>query len=298
MDVLNVIKSGILICLIFLLGFFYSDVVDASNFRKVKAVNSSSLIIRESPSENSNSIGVLKRSEFVIVYSNSDGWSLVEISGKKGFVQTEYLSNPTSTIKIANSRSGLVVKATPTQSSSTLAVLKYNMVVEDYGSVGGGWSFIQYGNVTGYVATSFMGVPKTNTKYVNTSSGVIVRNIASPSGASVGTLSNGTQVIVHSSLFGWSYVTSGKIKGYVIDKFLSTKKSNNSTSTQKTTVNYNLKIQELNNAIYETQLKRISYPTYSQEYRTLLEKEKKLHEEILNLMEQKKKELENIVNGN
>lgn len=98
------------------------------------------------------------------------------------------------------------------------------MVVEDYGSVGNGWSYVQYGNVIGYVKSDFMGKTKTSTKYVNTSSGVVVRNIASQSGASVGSLSNGTQVTVHSTLVGWSYVTAGNVKGYVVDSFLSKKK--------------------------------------------------------------------------
>ena len=61
-------------------------------------------------------------------------------------------------------------------------------------------------------------------KYVNTASGVVVRNIASTSGANIGTIVNGTEVKVHSSLFGWSYASAGNQKGYVVDKYLSTNK--------------------------------------------------------------------------
>ena len=72
---------------------------------------------------------------------------------------------------------------------------------------------------------------------VNTASGVVVRNIASSSGASIGTLENRTQVTVHSTLAGWSYVTSGSTKGYVVDSLLKKTQSqaniysDNATST-------------------------------------------------------------------
>ena len=98
------------------------------------------------------------------------------------------------------------------------------MIIEDFGSVGGGWSFVQYWECDRLCRTSFIGKPKTSTKYVNTANGVVVRNIASPSGANTGTLTNNTQVTVHSTLAGWSYVTSGSIKGYVVNAFLSTTK--------------------------------------------------------------------------
>ena len=106
----------------------------------------------------------------------------------------------------------------PSRSVSTSATLQYNMIVEDFGPDGNGWSFVQYGNVTGYVASNFIGTPQTKAKYVNTASGVVVRNIASTSGANIGTIGNGTEVKVHSSLFGWSYVTVGIPKGYVVEK--------------------------------------------------------------------------------
>lgn len=65
---------------------------------------------------------------------------------------------------------------------------------------------------------------KTVTKYVNTKSGIILRKTASPNGENIGSLSNGTEVSVHSTTNGWSYVTVGDKKGYVVDSFLTTKK--------------------------------------------------------------------------
>ena len=213
------------------------DQTEAASFRTVKVVNGSSLVVKASASPSANTVATLSKGNFVTVFSTSNGWANIQSGNVRGHVNASFLKTPPSTIKIASSKSGLVVKTTPTKPASTSATLKHNMIVEDFGSVGGGWSFVQYGNVTGYVATSFIGKPKTSTKYVNTASGVVVRNIASPSGANTGTLENRTQVTVHSTLAGWSYVTSGSTKGYVVDSLLKKTQSqaniysDNATST-------------------------------------------------------------------
>ena len=195
---------------------------EAASFRTVKVVNGSSLVVKAFPTTSASTVTTLSRGDFVTVFSTSNGWASIQSGNVRGYVNASFLATPPSTIKIASSISGLVVKATPFKSAPTSAILKYNMIVEDFGPVGGGWSFVQYGNVTGYVASTFIGKPKTSTKYVNTASGVVVRNIASSSGANTGTLANKTQVTVHSTIAGWSYVTSGSTKGYVVDSFLST----------------------------------------------------------------------------
>lgn len=72
------------------------------------------------------------------------------------------------------------------------------MVVKDFGSVGNGWSYVQYGNVIGYAATNFMSESKPITKYVLTH-GLLVRNIASSSGSNVKELMKYDEVLVHST---------------------------------------------------------------------------------------------------
>ena len=201
---------------------FGTEQSEAASFRTVKVVTGSSLVVKASASPSAKTVATLSKGNFVTVFSTSNGWANIQSGNVRGHVNASFLKTPSSTIKIASSKSGLVVKATPSKSTPTSATLKHNMIVEDFGSVGGGWSFVQYGNVTGYVASSFIGKPKTSTKYVNTASGVVVRNIASPSGASIGTLTNSTQVTVHSTIAGWSYVTTGSTKGYVVNAFLST----------------------------------------------------------------------------
>lgn len=217
---------AIFIVLLFV-GFSTNLQADASGFREVKVVSGSSLIVKSSAASNASSLLTLKRGEFVTVLSTANDWSYIQANEVKGYVQSKYLTTPASTIKIASSKSGLVVKTSPSKSAKTSATLKYNMIVEDFGSVGGGWNFVQYGNVTGYVATTFIGTPKTVTKYI--SSAVKLRNIASPSGSIKETLESGVQVQVHSTIVGWSYVSVGNKRGYVQASLLTTKKPQTSS---------------------------------------------------------------------
>lgn len=197
---------------------------EASNFREVKQVISSA-VLRTAASSSAATVTTLPKNTLVTQFSTvAGGWSYVQANQYKGYVATSTLTTPKSTIKIASSKSGLVVKETASRNSKTVANLKYNMIVEDFGAVGGGWSFVQYGNVTGYVASTFIGTPKTTTKYVTGSGDYIVRNIASPSGASKGTVKGGTAVTEHSQIAGWSYISTGSLRGYIPTSQLAAKK--------------------------------------------------------------------------
>lgn len=141
-----------------------------------------------------------------------------------------------------------------------------------------------------------------STKYVEVEGSLIMRDAANSKGKKVTMLKDGSKVFVYSTdSNGWSHVKQGNFKGYTLDKYLIVKKENksnsNSNSTKKSTVNYDLKLQELDNAIYEIQVKQLEYPTHSQAYRNLLEKQLKLEKEKLSLIQQKKKELLEIING-
>ncbi|AVK86992.1 hypothetical protein C3943_13230 [Lysinibacillus sp. B2A1] len=118
----------------------------------------------------------------------------------------------------------------PSLKAKTVATLQNKMVVKDFGTVGDGWSFVQYGNVIGYAATNFMSTSKPTTKYVV--SNLVVRNIASPSGANVGELSKNETVSVHSTIAGWSYISTSSYEGYVVDSYLSTKNPNATTNSK------------------------------------------------------------------
>jgi len=208
---------------VMLLLAFKFEVADASTFKKVKIVEntSSPIEVYEKPNAQSNVLGTVSLGTFVTFISDwhNTFYSRViclDEDGKiiEGYVLSYYLGDARHDIKVASSKGGLVVKETPSLDGKTVATLQHNMVVSDFGSVGDGWSYVQSGNVIGYAATNFISDSKPVTKYAS-KSGLVVRNIASTSGARVGELFKYDKVSVHSTIAGWSYITSLAYEGYV-----------------------------------------------------------------------------------
>ena len=229
---------------IMLLLAFKFEVADASTFKEVKIITSSSIEVYEKPDASAKVLGTVTEGTLVTQISEGHNGTFSRISylnrdGKivDGYISDSALDDALYGIQIASSKSGLVVKQTPALNGKTVATLQHKMVVKDFGSVGNGWSLVQYGNVIGYAATSFMSESKPTTKYVVTQ-GLVVRNIASPSGEKIGELLKNEEVLVHSTISGWSFVTTPLYGGYVIDAHLtsknpSAKTSNGSSSSSK-----------------------------------------------------------------
>ena len=219
-------KTLVLVLTLMLAFAFNVNIANASTFKEVKVTDSSSKVY-EKTDTNSKVIGTVEKGKFVISISEHNDFSRIMYLNNEnkmidGYIIEDALDDAPYTIKIASSKSGLVVKETPSLKGKTIATLQNKMVVKDFGSVGDGWSFVQYGNVIGYAATNFMSNSQPTTKYVLASS-LIVRNIASPSGVQVGELAKNEEVAVHSTIAGWSFITTADYEGYVVDTYLSSK---------------------------------------------------------------------------
>jgi len=230
------IKTLVILMMTLLLAFSFNfDIANANSFKEVKMVNSSSTVYEKSDT-NSKVLGTVEKGTVVTLISKEqNAFSRITYLNSEskiidGFISDSVLEDAQYTIKIASSKSGLVVKEMPALKAKTVATLQNKMVVKDFGSVGDGWSFVQYGNVIGYAATNFMSTSKPTTKYVV--SNLVVRNIASPSGANVGELSKNEAVSVHSTIAGWSYISTLSYEGYVVDSYLSTKSPNATTNSK------------------------------------------------------------------
>lgn len=189
--------------------------------------------LRVAASPKANVVTSLPKGALVIqVNTVKGGWSYVQTNNIKGYVATSSLVVPSSKIKIVSSKNGLVMKENAYTKSKTVATLKYQMVVEDFGKVINNWHLVRYGNVLGYVDSKMI----TDSKpfKMSTNVNVTLLNTASTNGRKTGSLNKNTEVSVHSQLSNWAYITSGSLRGYVPSKQLSEIKKNIAPQTLKT----------------------------------------------------------------
>ncbi|WP_155986776.1 SH3 domain-containing protein, partial [Bacillus sp. MB2021] len=232
---------------------------DTSNEQKTatKYVNvntGSSLNLRNSPSNSASIIVKLAKDVGVTVYSESNGWSKVEVYGKQGYVATQYLADKKSTVNSEQSKetgvktttkyvnvaknSSLNLRKEANTSSSVLTKLSRGAKVTVLSSANG-WDKVNASGKTGYVSNSYLSdkqitdttteasdtesgqsnsdkSPTIITKKVNvqTGSNLNVRSKASTSGTIKGKLTAGTVVTVISEKNGWSQIKTNNLEGY------------------------------------------------------------------------------------
>lgn len=217
--------------------FFLSD-ANANTFKEVKVIYSSTDVYSQ-PDLSSKVVATLAEGTIVTeLKSNVNGYSFISFRGNDGKMAYGYVSDlslddAAYEIKVVASSNGALVKEFASKNSNTLATLQNNMVVRYYGAVAGGWSHVQYGNIVGYVASSHIKNSTPIARY-STTNGLVVRNIASTSGLNLGSLDKGEKVSVHSTIAGWSYITSTSVDGYVVASYLNAKDPNAVTTTPKT----------------------------------------------------------------
>ncbi|MEQ2467670.1 SH3 domain-containing protein [Niallia hominis] len=238
---------------------------DTSNEQKTatKYVNvntGSSLNLRNSPSNSASIIVKLAKDVGVTVYSESNGWSKVEVYGKQGYVATQYLADKKSTVNSEQSKetgvktttkyvnvaknSSLNLRKEANTSSSVLTKLSRGAKVTVLSSANG-WDKVNASGKTGYVSNSYLSdkqitdttteasdtesgqsnsdkSPTIITKKVNvqTGSNLNVRSKASTSGTIKGKLTAGTVVTVISEKNGWSQIKTNNLEGYVSSEYL------------------------------------------------------------------------------
>lgn len=220
------------IVLLFILLPVFTSVTEAANISEVKKTQVTTQL-RVSASPKANVMTSLPKGSLVTQLSTvKGGWSYVRVNGKKGYVASSSLIVANSKVKIVSSKTGLVIRETASTKAKSLATLKQNMVVEDFGKVGSGWTLVRSGNVVGYVDFKLIAASKTSKKYTNAD--VILRNTASTNGRQVGSLTKNKEVYVHSQVSNWSYITSGSLRGYVPSSRLSATKPSISPQTLKT----------------------------------------------------------------
>jgi len=242
----------------------------------VNVTANSSLNMRETASTSGKIIAKLTLGMEVKVYSESNGWSKVNVNGKDGFVSSQYLITtkpaisvpPKETTKVkyvmVNSLSGLSMYTEPSTKSSVIVNIAKGVKVTVY-SESNGWAKINVYGHDGYVKSENLSssVPSSNNsdsntsqsqsklKYVNVDANSVLnmRSSASVNASIISTLTRGTAVQYYSESNGWARVTANGKTGYVSTQYLSSTAISlpgSSNSTKKVIYdNYNISIDNL-----------------------------------------------------
>lgn len=197
-----------------LISFLFVADANAEGASPIQQITKDSAVYVE-PSVDSAVIGQIAKGSYVKVVSISGEWATIKGQQLEGYVEKTALASLTSEKYIVANKGGTSLFTYPSPSSQKTGQLYENSLIYVYGSAPGGWSFVQYGQEMGYVATNSLKKPVVIKKQVNAKNGATLRLTASPSGEVLGTIANKTEVQQYTILAGWAYVETDTLKGYV-----------------------------------------------------------------------------------
>ena len=195
-----------------------------------------SLNMRTKPSTNASIIIKLAKGIEVNVISEQNGWSLVKVYGKEGYVSSEYLS-------IVNPGSNLGTDSEETKVNSNNDPITPAPAVNEGETLPSPTPVVEIGDtdlIENEQPESETPKLETTLKYVNINpaSNLNMRSEPSTNGAIITKLASGTAVTVYSEENGWAKVNANGKTGYVSVKYLITKNDPVDPSNQKINLMY------------------------------------------------------------
>jgi len=153
------------IILTFLISFVFVDTA----FAKAESTSVIQSVVKDTavyvePSVESTEIGQVAKGSYVTATPVSKEWTLIKMQQLEGYVETAALVSITSEKYLVTQKGGTTLFTYPSPSAQKAGLLNENSIIFVYGSAPGGWSFVQYGHQTGYVATNSLKKPVA-TKY-------------------------------------------------------------------------------------------------------------------------------------
>jgi len=154
-----------------------------------------SISIRSTASTKGSVVTKASKGASVTVYSTTNGWSKVTVSGKTGYVESKYLSTtkPVVTTKYVDvdESSSLILRSTASETGTILTSLKRGTSVTVY-STTGDWAKVEANGKTGYVHSKYLSLtkPSTSSNTPSTSSTTNNNNTSSSSNTNTASTSN------------------------------------------------------------------------------------------------------------
>ena len=197
------------------LALMGSTVAQANEMTVIQHVIKSSLPVYQDASEESSIIGYLSQGDFVTTENTQPEWSYIQSYQLTGYVLSSGIKKAKPTNYLVNKKEGADLFTYPSRNAQKNGTLFNQSIVNVYGTAPGGWSYVQYGQQVGYMATNALKVPTATKKRVNAVNGTTLYLTASPNSEVIGTIAHQTVVQQYTVLAGWAYVEAGEQKGYV-----------------------------------------------------------------------------------
>ena len=179
----------------------------------------------------------------VKVHGYSGSWAHVTVNGKEGYMLRSFLSEyqvygpskassySNTTARITNTTGNVALRTSAANNATVIRWMANNLKVNVLYR-GAAWSFISRDGQVGYVRSQYLSgsessTPASGTKayVVNTSKTYVnLRAYASLSAGVLMEVPYGTQVTIVTRGATWSWVQVGKTYGYMMTKYLTTKK--------------------------------------------------------------------------
>lgn len=148
------------IILTFLISFMFegNTSANAEGIPVIQSVAKDTTVYVE-PSVESTVIGQIAKGSYVTVTPVSEEWTRIKTQQLEGYVETAALVSLKSEKYVVTKKDGTTLFTYPSPSAQKAGQIYENSIIFVYGSAPGGWSFIQYGHQTGYVATNSLKKP-------------------------------------------------------------------------------------------------------------------------------------------
>lgn len=177
----------------------------------VKVVNSKTTVIYEKPRTSSKKVLTLSKNTPVVQLSKSNGWARVQVGDKVGFTQMSKLKVKTATYRTMKKAAAL--KVSKAAKAKTLVTVPKDAAIKNYGSVGNGLIFAQYGNFSGYLLANTTKAATSYTAYTTYSDTIL--SLPNDVGNPVVFVNMFTKVQVISKGNAYSFIKVGSKYGYI-----------------------------------------------------------------------------------
>lgn len=210
--VVHMRKWAFIFILVLLASINFQQQADAAEPLAIRSIKNEVQLLAE---DYKTVVTTIPAKATVIMYEKKLGWAKVKYMEHTGFVPTSVLKSLQPELKLVSAKNRPFVREINSFQAKQLGNLYLNSIVQVYATDDQGWSFVQYGNLSGYVIATALKTPTTEKMMISNKNGVSVKNIASNSGNEVAVISDKTKVDVYTTFQGWAYIVASDVQGYV-----------------------------------------------------------------------------------